>query len=102
VILVAEIAAIILQGGILLAPTVSVGPIHRAVGPVRWGCYQDPGGVELLGWQAVPYLNERGEQDSDAEDDPSPFGAAYLFVALVGEDAAGEALAAYRERYEST
>lgn len=87
-----QVALAILQGTALLAPRVSVGPILPAVGPVYWACIQDPHGVEFTGHHLVPCLDERGDRDHEYEDDRSPFGAARLFVALVGEKEAARVL----------
>jgi len=45
------------------------------VGARYWGCFHDPGGVELVGHHLVPCIDERDERDDYADDDPSPFGA---------------------------
>ncbi len=94
--LVGEVARVVLGGGVLLAPRISVGPIRPAVGDRYWGCFHDPGGVELVGGHAVPCVNAWGERDEAIADDRSPFGAAHLFVAVAGRIAAGRALRAYR------
>lgn len=96
---VCEVARIILGGGVLLAPRVSVGPIRPAVGDLYWACIQDPGGVELHGYHLVPCVNEHEERDDNAEDDRSPFGAARLFVALLGPIATRRALRAHHDRF---
>ena len=95
---VGEVARVVLMGGVLLAPHISVGPIHPAVGARYWGCFHDPGGVELVGHYLVPCIDERDERDDYAADDPSPFGAAHLFVAVAGPIGAGRALRAHHDR----
>jgi hypothetical protein len=96
--LVGEVARVVLGGGVLLASHISVGPIRPAVGPRYWGCFHDPGGVELVGHHLVPCLDAHDERDDYAAEDRSPFGAAHLFVAVAGPIGAGRALRAYRDR----
>ena len=60
------------------AVSATVGPIHRAVGPVSFGC---------IDWSVGPGVEiETG--------DDSAFGAAVAFIALVGHEAAIESLEA--------
>lgn len=95
---VAAVAAALLAGRVLVAPRVTCGRIHSATDrEPRWGCYRDPGGVQVLGEHVIPVVEIDeiwGGFDIShvREPDSSVFGAALAFVEQVGLTGARAAL----------
>ncbi len=86
----------LLRGAILMTPTHSVGPVRAATDPdgsLRFAVISAEDG-ERAGWHIVDRLTDfrwGPGWDPEAFDDWSAFGAARLFVAEVGEEAALDA-----------